>query len=127
VKTNTLDNFCDSHRVLPDFVKIDIEGAEGIALAGFNQKVSDSYPFFAIDLHTPDCDWQVGKFLSDKGYEVYRVNDSSAQAVRPWNTLLEKIENLNEPWPNRKGIWGVIWAVHPSRRSSVESFISANT
>jgi FkbM family methyltransferase len=127
VDINSLDNFCASQNIYPDFIKIDIEGAEGLALEGFEKSVSVSYPFFAIDLHTPGCDRQVGKFLSDHGYEVYRINDSSAQAMRNWNSLLEKIEKLDEPWPSPNGIWGVIWAVHPSRKSSVQDFIVANT
>jgi FkbM family methyltransferase len=126
VDTNSLDNFCRSGKVFPDFVKIDIEGAEGLALEGFNETVNSSYPFFAIDLHTPKNDVEVGKFLSAHGYEVYRVNDSSAKAMRKHNSLLEKIEHLDEPWPNLKGIWGVIWAVHPSRKSLVSDFIKAN-
>jgi FkbM family methyltransferase len=127
VPTNSLDNFCTAHNIYPDFIKIDIEGAEGLALEGFNRGVAVSYPFFAIDLHTPGCDMQVGSFLSQHGYEVYRVNDSSAKAMRSWPSLLEPIEKLDEPWPSPKGIWGVIWAVHPSRKSSVQDFISANT
>ena len=123
VNTDTLDNFCSDHNVLPDFVKIDIEGAEGIALAGFRERVAASFPFFAIDLHTPECDRQVGKFLSEHGYEVYRVNDDSAQSVRHWNSLLEKIEKLDETWPNPQGIWGVVWAVHPTRKAMVADFI----
>ena len=127
VATNSLDNFCRTKQVFPDFVKIDIEGAEGLALEGFNNSVSNSYPFFAIDLHTPQCDRQVGSFLSRHGYEVYRVNDSSARAMRDWPSLLEKVEQLNEPWPNQKGIWGVIWAVHPSRKNLVHQFIQSNS
>jgi FkbM family methyltransferase len=127
VKTDTLDNFCASRNVIPDFVKIDIEGAEGIALAGFHQKVALSYPFFSIDLHTPECDREVGKFLAHYGYEVYRVNDSSARAHRRWNTLLEKIDKLDEPWPNPTGIWGVVWAVHPSRKAMVADFIAKHS
>ena len=127
VDTNSLDNFSKATNILPDFVKIDIEGAEGLALEGFTETVNSSYPFFAIDLHTPANDLEVGKFLSAHGYEVYRVNDSSAQSMRKWNTLLERVEYLDKPWPTLKGIWGVIWAVHPSRKSSVEEFINANT
>jgi hypothetical protein len=89
--------------------------------------VNSSYPFFAIDLHTPDNDIEVGKFLSAHGYEVYRINDSSAQAMRKYNSLLERVEHLDESWPNLKGIWGVIWAVHPSRKSLVADFIKVNT
>ena len=127
VVTNTLDDFCSSNNIYPDFIKIDIEGAEGYALKGFDSLISRSYPFFAIDLHTPECDRAAGAFFSRHGYEVYRVNDSSAQAMRKWDTLLERVEFLDQTWPNPKGVWGVIWCVHPCRKNQVRDFINKNT
>lgn len=124
VKTDTLDHFCTVNNVLPDFIKIDIEGAEGFALQGFNEKVKASYPFFAIDLHTPECDRQAGNFLSTHGYEVYRVIKASGQTPANDRQILKRIELLNEPYPHPQGIWGVIWAVHPSRKHQVAAFIN---
>jgi FkbM family methyltransferase len=127
VVTNTLDDFCSSNNIYPDFIKIDIEGAEGYALKGFDNLIPRSYPFFAIDLHTPECDRAAGTFFSKHGYEVYRVNDSSAKALRKWDKPLERVELLDQPWPSPKGIWGVIWCVHPSRKNQVQNFININT
>jgi FkbM family methyltransferase len=125
VKTTTLDNFCTTHNILPDFIKIDIEGAEGLALEGFSKKVKESYPFFAIDLHTPECDIAVGKFFSEHGYEAFRVINSYVKGEH--TNRIEKILLLNEPYPHPQGIWGVVWAVHPSRKHQVAEFIKKYT
>ena len=127
VDTTTLDDFCKSENVYPDFVKIDIEGAEGYALSGYDKCIEKSFPFFAIDLHTPECDRAAGSYFAKHGYEVYRVNDSSRKTVRSSDKLLERIEFLDQTWPNPKGIWGVIWCVHPSRKHMVEHFIAENS
>lgn len=38
VKTTTLDNYCQSHGIAPNFVKIDAEGAEYKILKGFEKR-----------------------------------------------------------------------------------------
>ena len=100
--------------------------AEGLALKGFNEKVKESYPFFAIDLHNPECDLMVGEFLQHHGYEVYRVVYSSVKDKKKYKNRLQKILFLNEPYPHPEGIWGVIWAVHPTRKSQVAEFVKNN-
>jgi FkbM family methyltransferase len=127
VKTISLDAFCKQNKVVPDFVKIDIEGAEGLALQGYKEMVKASYPFLAIDLHNPECDLSVGKFLEENGYEVFRVINVTARKERSYRKPLEKILRLDKPFPHPEGIWGVIWAVHPSRKAQVESFIKENS
>ena len=127
VDTDTLDDFCQSHNVYPDFIKVDIEGAEGFALEGFNEAVKRSYPFFAIDLHNPRCDKAVGRFLSEHGYEVYRIKNSYLKGIKEQKKFLERIKKLDQPYPNPEGIWGVVWAVHPSKRKLVADFITQNT
>ncbi len=126
VKTTTLDKFCRENKVVPDFIKIDIEGAEGLALEGFKEMVNASYPFFAIDLHNPECDLGVGKFLQENGYEAYRIINITARKEKTYSKPLEKIKYLDQPYPHPDGIWGVIWAVHPSRKALVKKFIADN-
>lgn len=126
VNTDTLDNFCTQKQVLPDFIKIDIEGAEGLALEGFENTIASCYPFLAIDLHNPECDRQVGAFLKKHGYEAYRVINGFARNERTYQQPLQQVKNLDETYPNPDGVWGVIWAIHPSRKSKVKNFINTH-
>jgi FkbM family methyltransferase len=113
VPLSTLDAVIAAGAPLPDFIKMDIEGAEGAALAGF-EKVVTSYPVFAIDLHTPEQDLEVGSFFARHGYDVYRLGDFNSRRFGQKETL-RKIARLDKKWPTPDGIWGTIVAIHPSR------------
>lgn len=88
----------------PTFIKIDIEGAEGAALAGATRVLEQAFPTLLIDLHTPDQDVMVGKVLVDLGYVAFRTNAPN-----------RRIPNLRSGWPDPDGLWGQIIAVPPLR------------
>ncbi|MBK6479809.1 MAG: FkbM family methyltransferase [Saprospiraceae bacterium] len=48
---------------MTEFLKIDIEGAEGAALEGYSNHIRDTYPDMIIELHNPEQDKAVGEFL----------------------------------------------------------------
>jgi FkbM family methyltransferase len=112
VKTITLDSFISSGKPSPDFIKIDIEGAEGSALHGFVNHINEKKPHIFIELHTPEQDRVVGDFLMHHQYVAYRLTDGSTE-----NELniqgLKKIKDLSKTHPHPDGIWGNILAVHP--------------
>jgi len=126
IPITTLDNFCYKNKIFPDFVKIDIEGAEGVALKGFEECVSKTYPFFSIDLHTPEQDMLVGAFMEKFGYEVYRIKNISAIKLYKQKKLLYKISDLKLSYPHKNGVNGVIFCVHPSRKATIEIFLNQN-
>jgi FkbM family methyltransferase len=91
----------------PDFIKIDVEGAESKALAGARQVLETYRPILLIALHTPEQDRAVGQILADLCYEVIRVSDGS------------KVRSLTTGWPDPCGVWGECIAfpssnAHPS-------------
>ena len=72
VSTTTLDIFCSEHHIKPDLIKIDIEGAELMALDG-GQSVIDSYrPVLVIESHPGRAGHfdheRLLKYLSAYGY-----------------------------------------------------------
>jgi FkbM family methyltransferase len=104
VKTINLDAFIEQGNPGPNFIKIDIEGAEGKALLGFSTHVKKYQPLMIIELHTPEQDVLVGKFLSQEGYAAYRF-DTFAQLQ------FTKVKDLTKPHPAPDGIWGSIFCL----------------
>jgi FkbM family methyltransferase len=117
VKVERLDDLIKQGLPQPDFIKIDIEGAEADALEGFDERIAKSWPVFAIDLHTPEQDVRVGAFFKKHGYRLYRVKNHDAERINRQQSLLSKIEDLDLGWPNPAGVWGVIVALHPTRQN----------
>ncbi|HZG24359.1 MAG TPA: FkbM family methyltransferase [Chitinophagaceae bacterium] len=110
VKLTTLKTFIETENVKPDFLKIDIEGAESDALKGMGDLISAIRPAFFIELHTPEQDKKVGEILQKFNYKVYRLTEKPAE-----NDLnipfLERVKNLNAIHPDPEGIWGTILAL----------------
>lgn len=113
VNTVTLDDFISKGNPPPLFIKIDIEGAESTALAGFERSFDSIKPILFIELHTPTQDKKVGEFLMRHGYEAFRLQAGKFEATLQLNNL-ERIEDLSLPFPHSKGISGTILAMHPS-------------
>lgn len=78
-------------------VKVDVEGAEGSVLLG-SQRIIERYrPYFVIDLHTPEQDLFVAKWLTDRGYRLERLSGPP-------------ILRTDRGWPDPAGVWGSIVA-----------------
>ena len=114
VQLLTLKTFIEREKIRPDFIKIDIEGAESGALAGFGNMIAQIKPVLFIELHTPEQDEKVGKILRQYQYEAYRLADKQVE-----NDLgipyLERIKNLELVYPHPDGIWGTILALPKNR------------
>ena len=50
VETITLDSFCEQNQIKPDFIKIDIEGAEIMALQGMLHVLNTISPIFMVEI-----------------------------------------------------------------------------
>lgn len=69
VATLTLDTLLDSFEA-PDFVKIDVEGAEWAALQGARRLLNEVKPKIYIEVFETNCD-RVTATLVDAGYALY--------------------------------------------------------
>ena len=56
VQATTLDSFCDSSRLQPDLIKMDVEGAEHEVLMGATETIARCHPKLLIELHHFDGD-----------------------------------------------------------------------
>ena len=59
-----------------DFVKIDVEGAEGLVLAGMRRLLRDQRPVLAVEFHDDDA-WTARHELLDAGYSLSRADGSA--------------------------------------------------
>jgi FkbM family methyltransferase len=108
VKTTSLDDFISEGNRTPDFIKMDIEGAEGEALKGFEKGVEKSFPLMIIELHNPEADQKVGEWLKFHKYTAYRFNTFR-------KLEFEQIRDLTKPYPHEEGIWGSVFCIGPNK------------
>ncbi len=109
VVVTTLDEFMAGGRSAPDFLRIDIEGAESAALRGFERGLALHRPTLLIE---PHADRAVGR---RHGYRVLRVLDPTSRRMTSQTRLLHEVRSLEVGWPDPEGVWGTIVAVHPER------------
>jgi FkbM family methyltransferase len=70
VSTITLDEFCRSRHIVPDLVKIDVEGAEHLVLAGMKRILSEDRPAIVMDGYTMRAITE----LQEAGYQLYSLD-----------------------------------------------------
>ena len=69
VDVMTLDEFVRRYEIIPDILKLDIEGAEYDLLVGGEQTIRDYRPDFYIEMHSEFCSLKCADFLKSLGYE----------------------------------------------------------
>lgn len=87
VETITLDSFCQQSSVIPDFIKIDIEGAELLALGGMDSVLQQYSPIMMIEVTE---NWKdVAVLLEKYGYKLYNdeLKQVDQQSIHRSNTF----------------------------------------
>ncbi|WP_158279358.1 FkbM family methyltransferase [Azospirillum humicireducens] len=80
-----LDDFVAEHSMLPDVVKMDIEGSEYYALRGFKKTISEKKPVLILEQNVGDD--RCLELLSDMDYKIF--DSAGLHAVRSSNDYLE--------------------------------------
>jgi FkbM family methyltransferase len=120
VKLESLDNFIETRKLTPDFIKIDVEGAESQVLEGFKKQIAQVLPVMIIESHTPDNDRAISTFFQQQPYVIYRLAGlDECLKGKPFLT----IKNLNSIWPDPDGVWGNIVAIPVSRKNEYMQFV----
>ena len=78
-------------------LKLDVEGAESLALKGAADAIARFRPHLVIELHTPEQDLEVAHLLTAWNYTLTRLEGPP-------------ILHLDRSWPDPKGVWGTIHA-----------------
>jgi FkbM family methyltransferase len=69
VRTTTLDHMIGVHKP-PQLLKIDIEGAELLALAGAGRLIEEYRPILVVELHSEDLSRRFLALMREKRYDV---------------------------------------------------------
>lgn len=96
VKTLALDDFVRTTGLAPALVKMDIEGAEGDALRGFQSTIDRYHPILIIEQRPDD----------DQSFEILSTHGYQAIDLRTYR-LLEKFSDL----PIGIGVTDILYAV----------------
>ena len=87
VKGITLDDFIYTRgNPVPALIKMDIEGGEGMALAGMPRLLKEDKPLLLIELHGQEAARQVWDILNASGYEL-RPMRKEAPAIQSLSEL----------------------------------------
>ena len=81
VRTSTLDEFVKGRQV-PDLIKIDIEGAELLALAGARRLLATKRPALIVELHSEQLSREFHDAMAQVGYSVTLPTGEPAVAGR---------------------------------------------
>ena len=72
IKSITLDEYSEKNELIPNLVKMDIEGAEKHALKGFEKTISTRFPHIILEQNVGDDDSL--KFVQKMGYKAFCTN-----------------------------------------------------
>jgi len=100
VRVTTLDAFCASQSLVPDIIKIDIEGFELHALRGARETLIRQRPIVVVEMHPmnwPEIDVtaaQVDQFLSELNYRLRPLEGQADPLGEYGHVVLEPIESI---------------------------------
>ncbi len=76
----SLDNLSAQKKIpTPDFIKLDVEGAELLVLQGAKELLRKTHPVWLIECHTPTLAVQCAEFLRDSGYGSLRILEADCE------------------------------------------------
>jgi FkbM family methyltransferase len=94
VPTISLDEYVSRHAIRPDFLKMDIEGAELLALRGMSMTLSEIRPVILIEIHNAECAAELQRRLDEHQYVVKGPGDSGFRRSVSWT---ERVQYLMIP------------------------------
>ncbi|HEX4959072.1 MAG TPA: FkbM family methyltransferase, partial [Lacibacter sp.] len=78
VATITLDSFVEQGVPAPDFIKIDVEGAEEFVLKGASRTLAQKKPFLMIEIHSPEIGKRCLEVLQQYYHHVHVLETGKA-------------------------------------------------
>ncbi|GIW67116.1 MAG: hypothetical protein KatS3mg095_1014 [Candidatus Parcubacteria bacterium] len=98
VESITLDNFCFKNNIYPDFIKIDVEGAEEMVLKGAEEVLKNHNSIIAIEIwFKPFSDVYKNSvdILKSYGYKIYAINEDGDLENINYDKIDDYFQKLN--------------------------------
>lgn len=90
VETTTLDDFFDENQVLPDIIKMDIEGAEMLALKGMEKTIKRCKNLIMFIEYKYNQE-EIARFLKEKGFDFYYIKKNGKLTVKKKEAVEQNI------------------------------------
>ncbi|MEA5015953.1 MAG: class I SAM-dependent methyltransferase [Candidatus Limiplasma sp.] len=84
IQTLSLDSYIHKSQLIPNIIKVDIEGAEHMLLQGASNTLQKYKPIFYIEYHSEYCATMCSQLLNMHGFQVYPCQEE------PDNRLIVK-------------------------------------
>ena len=77
VATITLDDYCLANQIEPNFIKIDVEGAEDKVIGGAKQILAQTSPVISLEMRRDrnEPHLRAARILNELGYQAYALDD----------------------------------------------------
>ena len=97
VNVITLDDFVEEKGIIPDIIKVDIEGAEHLLLRGGIKTLSTHKPIMYIEIHSGFCAVECVNTLYGLGYsiEILHEDDDGRILIKCIDSKSSRIETHN--------------------------------
>ncbi|RLC20175.1 MAG: FkbM family methyltransferase [Deltaproteobacteria bacterium] len=82
VKTVSIDELIGAGEIpVPDYLKIDVEGAEMLVLSGAKKMLADAHPIIFLATHGEEVHKQCCEFLNEMGYQLQSIGASAEEIL----------------------------------------------
>jgi FkbM family methyltransferase len=92
VPSVSIDDFIFQRRIPVDFIKMDVEGAEGMVLRGAKRTLEEFHPILAIEIHSTGREspsFSIPAHLQELGYEIRWLTEEggyNSHILATWKT-----------------------------------------
>ena len=112
IQTVTLDHYLvDRGLPAPQLMKIDVEGAGGMVLAGAQRVLAETRPVILMDSHDHGEDRAMSDVCLTHGYAAYRITNG------------EWVREVDEIHPHPQGVWGTLLLVPREQESATRAVL----
>jgi len=100
VEVITLDSFCEEYKVIPDFIKIDVEGAEENVLKGSINLLKNYSPIIALEVIfrpiIPENYQNAINILKNNGFQMFAIDENGDLEKIDYENIKNYFEKLDE-------------------------------